>query len=226
MLTEMVQGPQRDRDRGAAEGGAARGDRHPADAGAAEVRDPRPRRAEGRAASREGHAAARRSGRRSPTSSSSVALIDVGPVDELPPNSVKIVIAGSITVGVYNLNGEFFALEDRCSHDDGPLCEGDFDPDTGVAICPRHGANIDIRTGRAAHAAGRRARRHVSGAGRGRDRQGRGRLAVTDGRSLLGEQRPGVQRLPRRGVGTAGARRARPATSGSASRASSPGSRG
>ena len=70
-------------------------------------------------------------------------------MDELPPNSVKIVNAGSITVGVYNLDGEFYALEDRCSHDDGPLCEGDFDPETGVAICPRHGANIDIRTGRA-----------------------------------------------------------------------------
>jgi 3-phenylpropionate/trans-cinnamate dioxygenase ferredoxin subunit len=29
------------------------------------------------------------------------------------------------------------------------LCEGDFDCDEGVAICPRHGANIDIRSGRA-----------------------------------------------------------------------------
>jgi 3-phenylpropionate/trans-cinnamate dioxygenase ferredoxin subunit len=76
-----------------------------------------------------------------------MALIEVGPADELPSNSVKIVNAGSITIGVYNLNGEFFALEDRCSHDDGPLCEGDFDPDTGYAICPRHGANIDIRSG-------------------------------------------------------------------------------
>ena len=75
--------------------------------------------------------------------------LDVCPVEELPPCSVKIVYAGSIAVGVYNLNGQYFALEDRCSHDDGPLCEGDFDPDTGVAICPRHGANIDIRTGRA-----------------------------------------------------------------------------
>jgi 3-phenylpropionate/trans-cinnamate dioxygenase ferredoxin subunit len=72
----------------------------------------------------------------------------VGPVDELPPGSVKIVVAGSISVGVYNLDGEFFAIEDRCSHDDGPLCEGDFDPDLGVAICPRHGANFDIRSGR------------------------------------------------------------------------------
>jgi 3-phenylpropionate/trans-cinnamate dioxygenase ferredoxin subunit len=75
-------------------------------------------------------------------------LIDVGAVHELPTNSVKIVNAGSLAVGVYNLNGEFYAIEDRCSHDDGPLCEGDFDAEEGIAVCPRHGANIDIRTGR------------------------------------------------------------------------------
>ncbi len=78
-----------------------------------------------------------------------MAELDVSPVEELPPGSVKIVYAGSLAVGVYNLNGEFYALEDRCSHDDGPLCEGDFDAEEGVAICPRHGANIDIRSGRA-----------------------------------------------------------------------------
>ncbi len=78
-----------------------------------------------------------------------MALLDVCPVDELPPGSVKIVYAGSLAVGVYNLGGEYHALEDRCSHDDGPLCEGDFDVDEGIAVCPRHGANIDIRTGRA-----------------------------------------------------------------------------
>ena len=74
--------------------------------------------------------------------------IDVCPLDELPPGEVKIVHAGAITVGVYNLGGELYALEDRCSHDDGPLCEGEFDLDEGYAICPRHGAHIDIRTGR------------------------------------------------------------------------------
>ena len=78
-----------------------------------------------------------------------MAELDVCPVEELPPCSVKIVYAGAIALGVYNLSGEYFALEDRCSHDDGPLCEGDFDCDEGVAICPRHGANIDIRSGRA-----------------------------------------------------------------------------
>jgi 3-phenylpropionate/trans-cinnamate dioxygenase ferredoxin subunit len=77
-----------------------------------------------------------------------LAELDVGPVEELPPGSVKIVVAGSVAVGVYNLGGEFYAIEDRCSHDDGPLAEGEFDEEAGVAICPRHGANFDIRTGR------------------------------------------------------------------------------
>ena len=77
-----------------------------------------------------------------------MAELDVGPVEELPPGSVKIVVSGSIAIGVYNLDGEFYAIEDRCSHDDGPLCEGDFDLDEGYAICPRHGAHIDIRSGR------------------------------------------------------------------------------
>jgi 3-phenylpropionate/trans-cinnamate dioxygenase ferredoxin component len=77
-----------------------------------------------------------------------MAAIDVAPVEELPPGTVKIVHAGEISVGVYNLSGRFCAIEDRCSHDDGPLCEGDFDPDEGYAVCPRHGARIEICTGR------------------------------------------------------------------------------
>ena len=75
--------------------------------------------------------------------------LTVGPVEELPPGEVKIVRAGELAIGVYNLNGEYYAIEDRCSHDDGPLAEGDFDVDEGVAICPRHGSRFDIRTGRA-----------------------------------------------------------------------------
>ena len=75
-------------------------------------------------------------------------LVDVAPVDELPPGSVKIVRAGSIAVGVYNLDGEYYAIEDRCSHDDGPLAEGDFDAEDAVVVCPRHGSRFDIRTGR------------------------------------------------------------------------------
>jgi 3-phenylpropionate/trans-cinnamate dioxygenase ferredoxin subunit len=75
-------------------------------------------------------------------------LVSVAPLDEFPPGSVKIVTAGSISVGVYNLGGRLCALEDRCSHDDGPLCEGEFDEEEGVAVCPRHGARIQICTGK------------------------------------------------------------------------------
>ena len=77
-----------------------------------------------------------------------MAWVAVCPVDELPPGEMKLVVAGGGDVGVYNVGGELCALEDRCSHDDGPLCEGDWDPDEGVVVCPRHGANFDIRTGR------------------------------------------------------------------------------
>lgn len=78
-----------------------------------------------------------------------MADLDVCPVEELPPGEVKIVLAGEISIGVYNIDGEFFGLEDRCSHDDGPLCEGDWEPEELVVICPRHGSRFDIRTGRA-----------------------------------------------------------------------------
>ena len=77
-----------------------------------------------------------------------MAELDVGPVEELPPGSVKIVVAGSIAVGVYNCGGELLAIEDRCSHDDGPLCEGEWEPDECRVICPRHGSAFDLRTGR------------------------------------------------------------------------------
>jgi 3-phenylpropionate/trans-cinnamate dioxygenase ferredoxin subunit len=74
--------------------------------------------------------------------------IVVGPVEEFPPGQVRIVRDGSLAVGVYNCGGEFYAIEDRCSHDDGPLAEGDFDVETCQAVCPRHGSRFDVRTGR------------------------------------------------------------------------------
>ncbi len=79
-----------------------------------------------------------------------MALVDVCPVDELPPGSAKIVHTGSLAVGVFNIDGAFYALEDRCSHDDGPLAEGEIeiDGEEAVVICPRHGSRFDIRTGK------------------------------------------------------------------------------
>jgi 3-phenylpropionate/trans-cinnamate dioxygenase ferredoxin subunit len=77
-----------------------------------------------------------------------MAVVDVCRAEDLPPGAVKIVRQGDLAVGVFNAGGELYALEDRCSHDDGPLAEGDFDPETCIVVCPRHGAQFDVRTGK------------------------------------------------------------------------------
>jgi 3-phenylpropionate/trans-cinnamate dioxygenase ferredoxin subunit len=78
-----------------------------------------------------------------------MAWVDVCPADELPPGAMKLVPNGQFDqVGVYNCAGALRAIEDRCSHDDGPLCEGDWEPDACVVTCPRHGARFDLETGR------------------------------------------------------------------------------
>ena len=73
-------------------------------------------------------------------------VVEVCPPEELPPGTMRLVPAGSITVGVYNCGGSLYAIEDRCSHDDGPLCEGDWEPEPCVVVCPRHGSRFDVRT--------------------------------------------------------------------------------
>jgi 3-phenylpropionate/trans-cinnamate dioxygenase ferredoxin subunit len=78
-----------------------------------------------------------------------VAEYEVAPLDELPVGSLRLIPAGPIMVGVYNCEGALYAIEDRCSHDDGPLCEGEWEQDACVVACPRHGATFDIKTGRA-----------------------------------------------------------------------------
>ena len=76
-----------------------------------------------------------------------MAEIEVAVADEFPPGSSKIVRQGSLFVGVYNCGGELYAIEDRCSHDDGPLAEGEWDEDMCRVICPRHESAFDLETG-------------------------------------------------------------------------------
>jgi len=75
-------------------------------------------------------------------------VIDICRLEELPPGERKLVEWEDLEIGVFNCGGTLLAIEDRCSHDDGPLAEGDFDVEAGVAICPRHGSEFDVRTGR------------------------------------------------------------------------------
>ncbi len=73
----------------------------------------------------------------------------VGPLEELPPGEMKLVEHQPFNVGVYNCDGELHAIEDRCSHDDGPLCLGNWDAEACSVVCPRHGASFDLESGRA-----------------------------------------------------------------------------
>jgi 3-phenylpropionate/trans-cinnamate dioxygenase ferredoxin subunit len=67
---------------------------------------------------------------------------------ELGPGEMRLVEAGGRKIGVFNCDGELLAIEDRCSHDDGPLAEGPLDCAAGTVECPRHGSIFDLRSGR------------------------------------------------------------------------------
>jgi 3-phenylpropionate/trans-cinnamate dioxygenase ferredoxin subunit len=75
--------------------------------------------------------------------------LEVAPLEELAPGEMKLVDAGSFRIGVYNCDGELYAIEDRCSHDDGPVALGQWDAEDCTIACPRHGARFDLKTGRA-----------------------------------------------------------------------------
>ena len=75
--------------------------------------------------------------------------IEALPLAELPDGSMRLVAADGRTIGLYRCGGELHAIEDRCTHDDGPLCEGEWDPAVGGGGLPRHGARFDLRTGSA-----------------------------------------------------------------------------
>ena len=75
-------------------------------------------------------------------------IIDVCPLDDLPPGATRIVEHDDLEIGVFNCGGELLAIEDRCSHDDGPLAEGEFSEADCTVECPRHGSLFDLRTGK------------------------------------------------------------------------------
>ena len=73
--------------------------------------------------------------------------IDVAPQDALAPGEHKVVDVDDRQVAVFNVDGEFLAVEDLCTHDGEELAAGPLDGDQ--IICPRHGAAFCLRTGRA-----------------------------------------------------------------------------
>lgn len=74
--------------------------------------------------------------------------IPVCPVSQLPPGEMILVEHDGEPIAVVNCEGTYFAIEDRCSHDDGPLVEGELNQADCTVECPRHGSIFDLRTGK------------------------------------------------------------------------------
>ena len=74
-------------------------------------------------------------------------FVKVAAVTDIPPGTKKIVEADGTLIVVANIDGEFYAVEDVCTHDGGPLGEGKLEG--CQLVCPRHGARFDVRTGAA-----------------------------------------------------------------------------
>ena len=74
-------------------------------------------------------------------------LIEVCPVAELPEGAVRRVEWDDIELMVVNCGDAILAMEDRCSHDNGDLADGEIDISRCAVECPRHGSWFDLRTG-------------------------------------------------------------------------------
>ena len=82
------------------------------------------------------------------TLNSMAEIIDVCPLSELPPGGMRLVEWEDLEIGVFNCKGEVLAIEDRCSHDNGTLVEGELNQDDCTVECPRHGSRFDLHTGK------------------------------------------------------------------------------
>jgi 3-phenylpropionate/trans-cinnamate dioxygenase ferredoxin subunit len=76
-----------------------------------------------------------------------IEYVTVASVDELAEGERLIFEIGELPIALFKLGGGYYALADLCSHDDGPVAEGEVE---GLEIvCPRHGARFDMETGEA-----------------------------------------------------------------------------
>lgn len=75
--------------------------------------------------------------------------VRVAAISELLPGESTVAWDGDTPILVVNLDGAFFALEDRCSHEDFELSSGPVDAAAGSIECVLHGARFDLRDGRA-----------------------------------------------------------------------------
>ncbi|MCA9937498.1 MAG: non-heme iron oxygenase ferredoxin subunit [Anaerolineales bacterium] len=74
-------------------------------------------------------------------------FVRVAGIADIPPGARTLIDLEEETIAIFNIDGELYCIADVCTHDGGPLADGDV---RGCEIeCPRHGARFDLRTGAA-----------------------------------------------------------------------------
>jgi 3-phenylpropionate/trans-cinnamate dioxygenase ferredoxin subunit len=76
-----------------------------------------------------------------------MAFETVTKVNETQPGKITLHEVGGKRIALCNVNGKFYAIDDVCTHDGGPLDQGELEGD--LVECPRHGAKFDVTTGKA-----------------------------------------------------------------------------
>jgi nitrite reductase/ring-hydroxylating ferredoxin subunit len=74
-----------------------------------------------------------------------MAFTKVATVNEVAPGKAKQVTVNGRTIGLYNVKGTFYAIDDTCTHRGAPLSEGECEET--IVTCPWHGAQFDVTTG-------------------------------------------------------------------------------
>jgi 3-phenylpropionate/trans-cinnamate dioxygenase ferredoxin component len=78
---------------------------------------------------------------------SKVEFLYIAPADQLPNGERMFIEVEGKSIVILNLGGSLHAIGDVCSHDNGPVGDGEIEEHE--IICPRHGARFDIETGKA-----------------------------------------------------------------------------
>lgn len=70
----------------------------------------------------------------------------IATIDEVSPGQAKLIEVNGNEIALFNIGGQFHAIDNNCTHVGGPLCEGEI---SGTEVtCPWHGATFDVTTGR------------------------------------------------------------------------------
>jgi 3-phenylpropionate/trans-cinnamate dioxygenase ferredoxin subunit len=76
-------------------------------------------------------------------------FVPVAKTSDVPDPGKTLVEVGERLVVLIHAAGHWYALDDVCTHDGGPLSEGPLETKDHAIVCPRHGAKFDFRTGAA-----------------------------------------------------------------------------